>query len=892
MVLTFPRIRNINGFAGRVFGRRHRSQSTCIFAERDSLESIESKISNLLEGRIINLNSPKQVSLEIFGQVQKADQDTLLRHKNNDTVSENSRYLADLVLQWRQQKQTMRSQAPQVSPAASPKDNIIALEPSDMEGLSEHERKIYDLFRDSKCMLSEYWREPLLSMTRPTARSLALQLDSSKCPMGFDPNASPFDRLKTNSAAASTAGKKGTFLAFCREEKVKHPDSVLLVRCGDFYEAYGIDAIMLVEHAGLNPMAGKAKAGCPYRNVQATIDCLVEKGFSVAVYEEGTDTDASVGRGASAGSKSRIKSRFLAQIVSAASPTYMYDLVLSGTIDSLSSSPSARPYVGVISQNSGYTMVEVAYEERNVGIIERLTAEGVACRLSAFPAAEPILFFAVSGDTSTSFLPNTRGDSISPRVKVLPKEVFPEEAPGISDVERARTAMISSLSRLLATDGSDHLDPSEFSIKAPRTIDDANQQLQPLHMETACQMGLMNDPAIPSLVSSLVPQSAPVAVKRFLRRWLLNPPSPDVSKAMSDMVEFYKFSNKAVDSFRIPPLGKVLALLRAGQASAEVYRELVDNLRFTLSSIASFRESDPSGSMIEAFEILISNETGISAKVDMVDKGCEDTIREIQSVVSHTHALDESYCEDLQKTESISHFGSVVPPAFFDRNEVTWRGRVRETAAQQSYSYVESKARQLAEAVAEDFWGQPLETLLSLDQPASTFIVQDIFNNRVYLKSVPDHGDKAFYFHPKDRNGKTLSNRFTTARVQDCMLEYIDACEKACNDVSQALSALSERLCSLGHIPTIVQSSHASLVLGSAYYHAVQINTNGWNKANVLKPGDVSPAHFAELWPYWMKRREAVPNTFDLEGMWILTAPNMAGKVSSLINHLRYLTLC
>ena len=29
---------------------------------------------------------------------------------------------------------------------------------------------------------------------------------------------------------------------------------VLLIRVGDFYEAYGLDALMLVEHANLNPM--------------------------------------------------------------------------------------------------------------------------------------------------------------------------------------------------------------------------------------------------------------------------------------------------------------------------------------------------------------------------------------------------------------------------------------------------------------------------------------------------------------------------------------------------------------------------------------------------------------------------------------------------------------
>mmetsp|Transcript_24009 Transcript_24009/g.23059 ORF Transcript_24009/g.23059 Transcript_24009/m.23059 type:complete len:420 (-) Transcript_24009:261-1520(-) len=36
--------------------------------------------------------------------------------------------------------------------------------------------------------------------------------------------------------------------------------------------------------------------------------------------------------------------------------------------------------------------------------------------------------------------------------------------------------------------------------------------------------------------------------------------------------------------------------------------------------------------------------------------------------------------------------------------------------------------------------------------------------------------------------------------------------------------------------------------------------------------------HFHELWPYWLDRSQAVGNTFDLNGLFLLTAPNMSGK--------------
>lgn len=58
---------------------------------------------------------------------------------------------------------------------------------------------------------------------------------------------------------------------------------------GEFYEAMGTDAVMLVQYAGLNAMgvAGKTidllpRAGCPKINIHQTLSDLVEgAGLSV-----------------------------------------------------------------------------------------------------------------------------------------------------------------------------------------------------------------------------------------------------------------------------------------------------------------------------------------------------------------------------------------------------------------------------------------------------------------------------------------------------------------------------------------------------------------------------------------------------------------------------------
>ena len=57
---------------------------------------------------------------------------------------------------------------------------------------------------------------------------------------------------------------------------------------GEFYETIGIDAVLLVQHAGLNPMGSGVtpRAGCPRQNLRRTVDDLVSAGLSVVVCEE------------------------------------------------------------------------------------------------------------------------------------------------------------------------------------------------------------------------------------------------------------------------------------------------------------------------------------------------------------------------------------------------------------------------------------------------------------------------------------------------------------------------------------------------------------------------------------------------------------------------------
>jgi hypothetical protein len=839
------------------------------------------------------------------------------------------------------------------------------------------------------------WIEPLLSLTKSSSRSLVGQLSMhASCPMGFDPQASPMSRRWRGGAVVPPAPASTPLLSFVREQKSTHfPDAVLLIRVGDFYESYGIDAIMLVEHCGLNPMAGKARAGCPWRGVQETLDKLTSAGFRVAVYEEDerekksgygwsrndeVDADMGITGGGRAG---KLKTRYLAQVVSPSNPTYMHNLVLNddssgaSTNDDASStsnidlSHSGRNHVGIIETNAGYTLVEIRGDERAALISERLTSEAIACRLTAFPPADPLFYVppsTMAGSPRRSdrlpFLPWTQRHQASQRftrdggilggatagtvrVKTLPPSLVVDPRPGLSDVERAKQTIVSAYLRLEEYDHrntvsietspprrkrltSSAITHEDYTIVvAPSSMSETATITRPLHLETATQLGLMSDTAIPSLISSLLPESAPSSIRRYLRRWLLVPPPPEIADAMSVLVR----TLKADDKMTLPPFmlnaphlsGKVISLIRAGQASAAVYREILMALDAASKVLLLDRgeEKDNASGIVNALMTVLRHDMGFSKSHPMVLRTkLHDAMEIIESVINTQTTdyslknVDEGNEHESSEKDCVSFYEDIIPPAFFERNEAIWRGRVKPTAIERHAKDVSTAARRLAEAVAVDFWGVDEDiidydnncTIINMSEAkeSKSPIVQDIFNNLLLIKSIPswveqrgsdndatsdkvertDNVERHHYFAPRDRNGKLLRARFTTERVQEAMSNYVEACSSARFEVERVLTRLSWNVVDGGHLPAILQSSRLNLILATAAHHSASANVKGWSAAIVYDDNNSSGIHessagyFSGLWPYWMGRSESVSNSFDLDGLFLLTAPNMSGK--------------
>lgn len=539
--------------------------------------------------------------------------------------------------------------------------------------------------RSFSCVFSDpVWTSRLSRLDRSSARQLKDQLTSQNA-LGY--RAEP---------------KSGSMLKEVFEWKEQHFHKVLLVRVGEFYEAWGVDAIMLVEHCGLNAMGGKARAGCPIRNVQPTLDGLTNAGLSVAVYEEDDDTK-------NTGLK---KSRSLSQIVSPGAATYVTKDCLFEDVEFR----QVKPYACVSTEDGGdsWSVVFLDVDSRLATMTEGLSRDGAKALLS------------------TSFVPplyhHERAhlvDASRHSAERLAGEIHEEKA-RLPDTTDAAQALSLAVAQELSLD----LDSFANDVSVRRST-----RRKPLFAHSAREIGLYDTPDVPSLLKRLLPTKAHATSKVWLRQWLASPPSLRSANAMRSALSALSISSGSVAIPKnIPCRRKLVRLLAERQGNCHFFHELADACR---CSSVNLRDPlleavcDPLKTLVEIEE---DERVDADAAADIVDA--------ITSVV-----LDQS-----ESDEAPTGGGDFVPSSFFAKNEETFLGTVRrEGEYGAARDAVDLAASILIKAVEEDFGG--------------ALACHDIVNNVLYLKKrIPEK--KMIHprdRHRREMSGKFTTDRVDAA---------------------------------------------------------------------------------------------------------------------------------
>ena len=754
----------------------------------------------------------------------------------------------------------------------------------------------------------EYWRAQVRQGSgKAVFRNLAKRLDDA-------------DPIGGKRKGDGKAGGRKTLYDIALEVKAVHPYKVCIMKVGEFYEALGFDAVMLVMHAGLNPMGthNLPRAGCPLIKVQETLDRLTSQGYSVVVVEE-VPTPNQYGQ------KSAPKERYVSAVITPSSPQYVVGAAEAGDDVTFDGTP-APPVVGIASTAMGYTLMIVETDLRRVTVMEGLTAETAAARLAAGGLAPP-LYRHVSLDEGHSArgaaAAGTTGYTRQLRLEVgniLAAATGDRDMPQVGYGMRGDNPTKALLNLVLR----EHQLPPDTAFETVRSsggtrADGARSRPVPLTLTTAQQLGVLPTRSVPPLLQSLLPpkKHVPAACRAYLQELLLHPPPRDTAEAIGQACVLLCDMNPAAGGLprlELVPPAKIAKLLRTREGTHVFFAEVSAMAR----AVAQTLEHDVEA-VRRAGELLlspVSMKVGREVTAEKLRKACIEAEEIIAAVVAaevlegdslnlratdpDVSLDDDKYGDDEYAEEDEApaadeelFFETLdVPPRLphvprqFQRINEQWRGRVRREVVAAELEKVEAASRALSEAIEADL--VPLVEAAKEVKQASTRRCQLEHcqrNNTLWLRYLPAAVEKERKItegesqlkHPVDRFGKVQGDRWSTPRVERALEDYRVARDEAGKAVSSALRKLAEDLET--HAFDLVSAATFSIVAEATLLHVAHAGKQGWRPATLLPVGDnVTHWKAKSLKPFWMHPSAATPNDLDLAGLALLTGPNMAGK--------------
>lgn len=650
-----------------------------------------------------------------------------------------------------------------------------------------------------------FWRHQLARVTRPEALRLVPQLGGDN----------RFGWLR------SMAGHKPTALfAQALQWKSQTPHCVLLVQVGDFFEAWGIDAVMLVQWCGLNPMARRARAGFPVNaaSLQQTVDCLTRAEVSVAVYVQSAENKTM---------------RVLRQVLTPGAPTYLHGNELGK--EAIGEFSEGRPYIAMRLRTDGLLFAEIRPFRREVRFREDVTPEAVEALLADQDGVAWPIF--VDGSRRSfqqvnkwKWFPKQR------RWLNLPSEVRDDYFLNRCCQELCQTLQLAQ-------------EPPFVHVRL-----NTAGALQPLTLSTAKNLGVLKQDGVPFLVAHALSPEAPASARRLLRRWLLAPRSQESVHAMRQMLRAFSSDQALVlpSLHRVPPVAKVIAYITARTGSERLFRDVMDCVAGLKTLLEKQRYKDLWNPLLK----IVASETGLEQLPrDEFLADLDDILQLLQKWLHDTSQSDDPLAdchvsEDAETQRAVDRL--------FESNEA-----FRGVASQQqelvadAYQSLKSARHELCEALREG---------LPPDQPG--VLVYNPFDNDICFKKKPlvdSHG-------AHDRRGKVKKERFTTKRLEAALATYLACAKRTEAATQQALQQLCSELG--GQVPALRSAVCGAELLLTAHCHASHALRSGWSLPQI--GGELLDATLA---PYWMEPGDAVFSHVQLSKRGaIATGPNMSGK--------------
>ncbi|KAL4190692.1 hypothetical protein AMTRI_Chr07g76960 [Amborella trichopoda] len=696
-----------------------------------------------------------------------------------------------------------------------------------------------------------WWQERMDKCKKPSCVQLVKRLKYSNL-LGLD------ESLRSGSL------KEGTLNCELLQVKSKFPREVLVCRVGEFYEAVGFDACILVEHAGLNPMSGLRsdtvpRAGCPVMNLRQTLDDLTRSGYSVCIVEEVQGPTQARSR----------KGRFISGHAHPGSP-YVYGLAGA---DLEVDFPEPVPVVGVSHSAKGYCLISVIETLKTYSIEDGLTEEAIVTKLRTRPHhhlflhislrhnctgthrwgefGEGGLLWGECTDKNFEWFDGSPADGLLCKVRDLY---------GLDKEEIFRNVTVSS-----------------------------EKRPQPLYLGAATQIGCIPTEGIPSLLKILLPSSCTGLPVIYMRDLLLNPPMYPTALSIQESCKLMSNISCPIPEFTVIPATKLVKLLESKEANHIEFcriKNVVDDVLYL------YGKSDLNPILQS---LLDPTWVATGLKID-----CESLVNECRLVSHRIGEMISLQGERVQATSSVP----CIPGEFFEDVESSWKGRVKEIHTENAIKEVERAAESLSLAVTEDFLPivQRVKAVMSPHGGPRGDITYAKEHEAVWFKGkrfvpsvwggTPGEEQIKRLIPATDSKGKNVGDEwFTTEKVEVALNRYHEANARAKAVVMDILRGLSTEM--QIKINVLVYSSMLLVIAKALFAHVSEGRRRKW-VFPTLKEFDRSAGstlswendymEIVGLSPYWFDAAQgnAIQNTVKMHSLFILTGPNGGGKSSLL----------
>ncbi|CAD7705187.1 unnamed protein product [Ostreobium quekettii] len=694
-----------------------------------------------------------------------------------------------------------------------------------------------------------FWNKILSKVTLPNASQLVDQLDMTASPTGV--------------VLAGRRRRPSCYDFFCKV-KAQYPRHVVLCRIGEFYESLGVDAVLLVEHAGLNPMSpalGVPKAGCPVVNIRKTLESLVQQaGFSAVVCEE---APAASQYGRTTGKKDR----YVSGVVTPSMPMYLHGLIDS-VADELFN--QAAPVLGVALTSLGFTVMDVTVDSRMVKVSDGLTEEAMWSRIYAQGVAPPL--YVHSSISAVQTRRARQGTDLSEWEYRL-RQIAPSQV-GHIEIYTSPSPLDGLLMMVRRSQGL----PPDVAFQVVSEQD--RSRPMPLYLSTSSQLGITQTRGFPSLLDFVLPAEATGLVRGWMNKLLLMPPTDETAQQIHAACELLANLRCPIPSYGASmPSSKVVQLISAAQGNVGFFRNLRDLVNGVHETILA-PELVP---LAKAVTAVTEADTRLALSLESLEDACVTAIKAISGVVAPASS------EGDVEVEAASGDMAVVS-AFFAFNEGKFQGRVLDRCLKTELEAVREAQADVEGAVEEIFLPLRDHSRDTGNRRRDPIVAFDRDDNSVFLKIASPVLRKSEFvknmalLHPFDRKSVVCQNRYSSERLELALSSYREACSAAEVAVRKGLISLAESLRPI--LSRLIGAAQFVTIMTALQGHVREACRRNWAlpDISVRRVAEPGPMVVEEMWPYWLDglSMRTVRNTFELSGMVMLTGPNMAGKSTVL----------